>query len=182
MTISDLLISPAWAQAGAGEEGGILGAFVPLILIFVVFYFLLIRPQQKKQKEHQRKISAICRGDKILTNGGIFGVVTRLTSEMEVEVEIANGVRVQVSRPLIADIINPKAAATTPANNSENASPSGGLLGKLFGANAQNNNRVGAEKPTPKAKENKSATHKKAGAKKASAKKASAKRGAAKKA
>ena len=170
MTISDLFISSAWAQGGAGEEGGILGAFVPLILIFVVFYFLLIRPQQKKQKEHQRKIAAICRGDKILTNGGIFGVVTRLTNDMEVEVEIANGVRVQVSRPLIADIINPKGAAESNQNNA----PSGGLLGKLFGGSAQNNTAEVAEKPVAKARKKTAA--KKTGAKKSASKRATGKK------
>ena len=78
----------------------------PLILIFVVFYFLLIRPQQKKIKQHKEMISKIKRGDKILTAGGIFCKVTRVIDENTVEVEISNNVKVSISTPTITSVIN----------------------------------------------------------------------------
>ena len=84
-----------------------LAAFLPLILIFVVFYFLLIRPQQKKIKDHKEMVSKVKRGDKILTAGGIYCKVTRVVDETQVEVEIANGVKILISKPTITDVINP---------------------------------------------------------------------------
>jgi len=83
-----------------------LAAFLPLILIFVVFYFLLIRPQQKKIKNHKEMISKVKRGDKILTAGGIYCKVTRVIDETQVEVEIANGVKILISKPTITDVIS----------------------------------------------------------------------------
>ena len=83
-----------------------LTSFLPLILIFVVFYFLLIRPQQKKVKQHKEMISKIKRGDKILTAGGIYCKVSRVIDENQVEVEISNGVKVLISKPTITDVIS----------------------------------------------------------------------------
>ena len=83
-----------------------LTSFLPLILIFVVFYFLLIRPQQKKVKEHKEMISKIKRGDKILTAGGIYCKVSRIVDEKKVEVEISNGVKVLISKPTITSVTN----------------------------------------------------------------------------
>ena len=83
-----------------------LAAFLPLILIFVVFYFLLIRPQQKKIKNRKEMISKVKRGDKILTAGGIYCKVTRVIDETQVEVEIANGVKILISKPTITDVIS----------------------------------------------------------------------------
>lgn len=83
-----------------------LTSFLPLILIFVVFYFLLIRPQQKKIKEHKEMISKIKRGDKILTAGGIYCKVSRVIDENQVEVEISNGVKVLISKPTITSVTN----------------------------------------------------------------------------
>ena len=80
--------------------------FLPLVLIFVVFYFLLIRPQQKKMKEHKEMISKVKRGDKILTAGGIYCKVSRVIDETQVEVEISNGVKVLISKPTITDVIS----------------------------------------------------------------------------
>ena len=80
--------------------------FLPLVLIFVVFYFLLIRPQQKKMKEHKEMISKIKRGDKILTAGGIYCKVSRVIDETQVEVEITNGVKILISKPTITDVIS----------------------------------------------------------------------------
>ncbi|MBT3361019.1 MAG: preprotein translocase subunit YajC [Rhodospirillales bacterium] len=98
-----MFISPAYAQAG-GLGGGGFEAFLPLILIFVVFYFLLIRPQQKKAKVHREMLGAIRRGDKVVTNGGIVGTVTKVIDEAELMVEIADGIRVRVQRGMIASV------------------------------------------------------------------------------
>ena len=100
-----MFISPAYAQGAIGGDMGALGSFLPLILIFVVFYFLLIRPQQKKQKAHREMLAALHRGDRIVTAGGLVGVITKVLSDTEVTVEIAEGVKVRVMRGMISDII-----------------------------------------------------------------------------
>ncbi len=86
--------------AEAAPAGGGFGAFIPLILIFVIFYFLLIRPQQKKAKEHQQFLAAIKVGDEVISSGGIHGTVTGLTDSV-VTLEIADKVRVKIARPYI---------------------------------------------------------------------------------
>jgi len=78
---------------------------LPLVLIFVVFYFLLIRPQQQKMKDHKAMIAAVRRGDRVVTGGGIIGLVTKVPSETELQVEIADGVRVRVLRSSITDVV-----------------------------------------------------------------------------
>jgi preprotein translocase subunit YajC len=100
-----MFISPAFAQ-GAGGLGGFggLGGILPLILIFVVFYFLLIRPQQKKVKEHRAMLDALRRGDKVVTNGGIVGQITKIVNETEMDLEIADGVRVRVMRGMVSSV------------------------------------------------------------------------------
>ena len=102
-----MLISPAFAQASgvAGATGGFV-QFVPLILIFGVMYFLLIRPQQKKMKEHRAMLEAVRRGDRVVTNGGIIGLVVKAPeNERELTVEIAEGVRVKVMRDMLSSVI-----------------------------------------------------------------------------
>lgn len=102
-----MFISPAWAQGAPGGGGmELLGSFLPLILIFAIFYFLLIRPQQKKQKEHQAKIKAVRRGDRVLTGGGIYGQVTKVMDDNEVQVEIADGIKVRVAAATLIDVIS----------------------------------------------------------------------------
>lgn len=101
-----MLISPAWAQgAGGGGLGGIEG-LLPLVLIFVVFYFLLIRPQQKKAKQHREMIAALRRGDRIVTNGGLVGTISRIVNDGELMLEIADGVKVRVMRSMIAESLS----------------------------------------------------------------------------
>ncbi|MEM8692920.1 MAG: preprotein translocase subunit YajC [Pseudomonadota bacterium] len=78
--------------------------FVPLILIFAIMYFLLIRPQQKKVKEHQAMVAAVRRGDQVVTQGGLIGKVLKVKDDNEVEVEIAEGVKVRVVQSTIADV------------------------------------------------------------------------------
>lgn len=87
--------------------------FVPLILIFAIMYLLLIRPQQKKAKEHQAMVEALRRGDQVVTAGGLLGKVTKVKDETEVEVEISLGVNVRVVRSTITQVIS----KTEPANN-----------------------------------------------------------------
>ena len=101
-----MLISPAYAQVMTGiMDQSALVQFLPLVLIFVVFYFLLIRPQQKKQKDHRAMLEALRRGDRIVTGGGIVGTVSKVVSPEEVEVDIASGVRVRVLRSTIASVL-----------------------------------------------------------------------------
>jgi preprotein translocase subunit YajC len=101
-------MSSAWAQQAGGLPAGMEGIaqFVPLILIFAVFYFLLIRPQQKKMKAHRELMSQLSRGDRVVTNGGLVGTITKVVSDTEVQVEIADGVRVTVMRAMIASVLN----------------------------------------------------------------------------
>ena len=88
-----MFISPAYAQTGGGSGGFDLVALMPLVLIFVVFYFLIIRPQQKKVKEHKVMVEALRRGDRVVTTGGILGTVVKVDGEREFTLEIAPGVR-----------------------------------------------------------------------------------------
>ncbi|MCB4822948.1 preprotein translocase subunit YajC [Roseicella aerolata] len=106
-----MLISPAYAQDAAGGGLALITQLAPLILIFAVFYFLLIRPQQKKQKEHREMLKQLKRGDRVLTAGGIFAKVTTVKEGVdEVEVEIAPNVRVSVLRQTIGDVLKPVGA------------------------------------------------------------------------
>lgn len=101
-----MFVSPAWAQgAGGGGLDG-LGGLLPLVLIFVVFYFLLIRPQQKKAKEHREVLANLRRGDRIVTNGGLLGTITRVPNDTELMVEIADGVKVRVLRGMVAESLS----------------------------------------------------------------------------
>jgi len=102
---------------GTGGEGGGFSAFIPIILMFAIFYFLLIRPQQKKAKEHRELLGALKVGDNILTNGGLYGKVTGL-KENVVTVEIAPKVRVKVSRGSISGLIK-KEGSQAPASDSQ---------------------------------------------------------------
>jgi len=109
-------ISPAQAQLFGGGGGG--GGFdfvqlAPLALIFVVFYFLIIRPQQKKVKDHKSMVDALRRGDKVVTSGGIVGTVAKVLNEREITLEIADGVRVRAMRSMIAEVM----ARTEPAGD-----------------------------------------------------------------
>lgn len=100
-----MFVSPAFAQAtGASGPSGF-ESMIPLLLIFVVFYFLLIRPQQKKQKEHKAQLEAIRRGDRVVTGGGIIGVVRKVVDDSELQIEIAEGVRVRVRREMVSAVL-----------------------------------------------------------------------------
>lgn len=108
-----MLISPAYAQDVAGLLGGAT-QFLPLVLIFGVFYFLLIRPQQTRQKEMKAMLAALRRGDRVVTAGGILGTVQRVKEGAdEVEVDIAPNVRVTVMRDTISTVLKPAVANDT---------------------------------------------------------------------
>lgn len=100
-----MLISTAYAQGTGIFDQNALIQFLPLILIFVVFYFLLIRPQQRKAKDQRTMLDALRRGDRVVTGGGIIGTVARVDSAEEVTVDIAEGVRVRVLRSTISSVL-----------------------------------------------------------------------------
>src|SRR3979490_3577276 len=98
-----MLISTAYAQGTGVLDQNTLIQFLPLILIFVVFYFLLIRPQQRKAKDHKTMLDALRRGDRVVTGGGIIGTVARADNPEEVTIDIADNVRVRVVRSTITN-------------------------------------------------------------------------------
>jgi preprotein translocase subunit YajC len=120
-----MLISTAYAAAqGTGffDNQGAIVQFMPLVLIFVVFYFLLIRPQQKKAKDQKAMLEALRRGDRVVTGGGIIGTVARVVSPEEISVEIAEGVRVRVLRSTISNVVaKPDPAAAREAARERDA-------------------------------------------------------------
>ncbi|HEX4259688.1 MAG TPA: preprotein translocase subunit YajC [Acetobacteraceae bacterium] len=106
-----MLITPAFAQAASASTMTTVTQFAPLVLIFAVFYFLLIRPQQTRQKEAKAMIAAIKRGDRVVTGGGILGTVQRVRDgSNEIDVEIAPNIRVVVLRETITSVVKPQAA------------------------------------------------------------------------
>ena len=99
-----MFITSAYAQTGGLGDGNFLVSILPFVLIFVVFYFLLIRPQRQKMKQHQAMVEALRRGDKVVTNGGLIGKVTKVIDNFEIEVEIAEDTRVRVIRGMIQEV------------------------------------------------------------------------------
>lgn len=108
-----MLISPAYAQAVGGAEGAVIMQILPILLIFAVFYFLLIRPQQKKLKQHREMVAALRRGDRIVTAGGIIATVAKVVNDNELLVEIAEGVRVRLVRSQVTEVLSKTAPAAT---------------------------------------------------------------------
>ena len=99
------MITPAFAQGAPAGSGDMILQFVPFVLIFVIMWFLIIRPQQRRVKTHQEMIKNVRRGDTIVTSGGIIGKVTKVTEDAaDIEVEIADGVKVKVARAMISDV------------------------------------------------------------------------------
>jgi len=115
-----MFISPAYAQDAAGLMASAT-QFAPLVLIFGVFYFLLIRPQQQKQKEMKAMLANLKRNDRVVTGGGIIGTVSRppVEGNREIEVEIASGIKIIVLRETIASVIQPVAANDSKAKDSK---------------------------------------------------------------
>lgn len=100
-----MFATAAYAQAAAGPAGAGLISFLPIVLIFGIMYFLMIRPQQKKLKEHRALVSALRRGDQVVTSGGIIGKVSKV-SDGELEVEIATGVKVRVVKHTVTQVLS----------------------------------------------------------------------------
>lgn len=138
-----MLISQAWAQGAGGGGGDFLVQLFPLILIFVVFYFLLIRPQQAKVRAQREMLAGVKRGDRVVTGGGIIGLVTKVISDNEVQVELAEGVRVRIIKQTITDIVARGESVRGPKESEEDDKPllpppapaaeRKSLLGSLFG-------------------------------------------------
>jgi preprotein translocase subunit YajC len=131
-----MLIAPAYAQTGGAPGGLDLISLMPLLLIFVVFYFLLIRPQQKKMKQHRDMIGALKRGDRVVTGGGIIGTVVKLEEDNTLLVEIAKDVRVRVARSTISDLLSkpqPGASAAAKPEAGVAGGAKSGLMAQLFG-------------------------------------------------
>ena len=141
-----MFITEAWAQgAGAGGGSDFMLQLFPLVLIFIVFYFLLIRPQQSKMKAQREMLAGVKRGDRVVTGGGIIGLVTKVIGENELQVELAEGVRVRIIKQTITDILT-RGESVRGAKDSEEdekpllPQPAAGqaaerksLLGSLFG-------------------------------------------------
>lgn len=131
-----MLISPAYAQAAAPAAGGdMLMSLAPLLLIFVVFYFLLIRPQQTKLKQHRTLIENLKKGDQIVTAGGMVGKVTRADgTDGTIMVEIAPNLQVKIVRHTVADLLTKPVPVPASGNDNRAAGAAGGgFFGKLLG-------------------------------------------------
>ena len=100
----DFFITPAWAQDAPGTTAGTLSTILPLVLIFVVFYFLLIRPQTKRAKDHREMVAKLAPGDEIVTNGGILGRISEV-GESFVTLQISGGVAIQVQKFQVAQLM-----------------------------------------------------------------------------
>jgi preprotein translocase subunit YajC len=98
-----MLITPAYAQS-VGGDGGMLMSLLPFVLIFVIMYFLILRPQQKRVKQHQEMVKNVRRGDTVVTSGGLVGKVTKVIDDEQIEVEVADGVRARQMRQMIAEV------------------------------------------------------------------------------
>ncbi|WP_349360493.1 preprotein translocase subunit YajC [Stappia sp.] len=100
-----MLITPAYAQ-GAGAAGGpdLLMSILPFVLIFVIMYFLIIRPQRQRMKQHQEMVNNLRRGDTVVTGGGLIGKISKVVDDGEVQVELADGLKVRVVRSMITEV------------------------------------------------------------------------------
>jgi len=101
-----MFITPALAQGlgGVGGDGGMLMSLLPFALIFVIMYFLILRPQQKRVKQHQEMVKNVRRGDTVITNGGLIGKVTKVIDDDQIEIEIADDVRIRQMRQMVSDV------------------------------------------------------------------------------
>jgi preprotein translocase subunit YajC len=102
-----MLISPAFAQTTSlfgGGDNPLTSFLVPMVLVFVIFYFLMLRPQQKRVKQHQEMVKNLRRGDTVITSGGLVGKVTKVVDDDQIEVEIADEVRVRQMRSMVAEV------------------------------------------------------------------------------
>ena len=102
-----MFVTPAFAQGAPnlfGVDGGMITSLLPFALIFVIMYFLILRPQQKRVKTHQEMVKNVRRGDTVVTNGGLVGKVTKVIDEEQIEIEIADDVRIRQMRSMLSDV------------------------------------------------------------------------------
>ena len=100
-----MFVTPAFAQAASPFGGdSMITSLLPFVLIFVIMYFLILRPQQKRVKQHQEMVKNVRRGDTVVTSGGLIGKVTKVTDDEQIEVEVAEGVRVRQMKSMIAEV------------------------------------------------------------------------------
>jgi preprotein translocase subunit YajC len=97
-----MFITPAYAQAGGGSE--MLISLMPFLLIFVIMYFLILRPQQQRVKQHREMVGALRRGDTVVTSGGLVGKITKVVDDNEVELQLAEGIRVRLMRQMVTEV------------------------------------------------------------------------------
>ena len=138
-----MFITEAWAQGAGGGGSDFLVQLFPLVLIFIVFYFLLIRPQQAKVKAQREMLGGVKRGDRVVTGGGIIGLVTKVIGDNELQVELADGVRVRIIKSTITDILTRGESVRGAKDGEEDDKPMlpaaapaperKSLLGSLFG-------------------------------------------------
>lgn len=122
---NDMLISPAFAQAAdaAAQQGSIYGTLLQLGLIFVIFYLLLIRPQQKKIRQHEAMLGQIKKGDRIITGGGIYAKVLNADDPVDLTVEIADGIVVKINRGTVRDVIVDMPVSATAKSDTKKKKP-----------------------------------------------------------
>ena len=99
-----MLISPAYAQSPLGGSTDMLTSLLPFVLIFVIMYFLILRPQQKRVKQHAEMVKNVRKGDTVITSGGLVGRVTKVVDDDQIEIELADGVRVRQMRQMVSDV------------------------------------------------------------------------------
>ena len=99
-----MLISPAFAQAGGAQGSEMLMSLLPFILIFVIMYFLILRPQQRRVKQHQDMVQKVRRGDTVITSGGLIARVTKVVDDDKIEIELADGVRALQMRSMVSEV------------------------------------------------------------------------------
>ncbi len=103
--MDEMFVTPAFAQAGSPlGDLGMIGQLLPFALIFVIMYFLILRPQQKRVKQHAEMVKNVRRGDTVVTNGGLVGKITKVIDDEQMEIEIADGVRIRQMRQMVADV------------------------------------------------------------------------------
>jgi preprotein translocase subunit YajC len=112
-----MLITPAYAQAAGGDTMGMLTSLLPFILIFVIMYFLILRPQQKRVKDHAELVKNLRRGDTVVTTGGLVAKVTKVVDDEQIEIEIADGVRIRQLRQMVSGVRTKGEPAKDDASN-----------------------------------------------------------------
>ncbi len=111
------MITPAYAQAPGAGGGDIIMSLVPFILIFIIMWFLIIRPQQKRMKDHREMVANVRRGDTIVTSGGMIAKVTKVIDDGEIEAEIADGVKARFVKSMVQDVRTKGEPAKTDAKS-----------------------------------------------------------------